>query len=118
MWSVDPATAGPQHIDDPADHPTIVHPRLASRVRRQMRLDLRKLIVRQPKKVPIHQRFLSEAVNHMPDIMPTTLWVRTLVWELTRKTASPKVRVANEIPGESVSDGRISGTLLHCATPL
>src|SRR5271154_6354034 len=42
FWrSVDPATAGPQHIDDPADHPTIVHPRLASRVRRQMRLDLR-----------------------------------------------------------------------------
>src|SRR5271156_3734823 len=79
MWSVDPATAGPQHIDDPADHPTIVHPRLASRVRRQMRLDLRKLIVRQPEMVPIHQRFLSEAVNHMPDIMPTTLWVRTLV---------------------------------------
>src|SRR5271154_1141557 len=78
FWrSVDPATAGPQHIDDPADHPTIVHPRLASRVRRQMRLDLRKLLVRQPKMIPIHQRFLSEAVNHMPDIMPTTLWVRT-----------------------------------------
>ena len=29
--------------------------------------------------VPIHQRFLSEAVNHKPDITPTTLWVRTLV---------------------------------------
>jgi hypothetical protein len=79
FWrSVNPATAGPQHIDDPADHPTIVHPRLASRVPRQMRFDLRKLIVRQPKMVPIHQRFLSEAVNHKPDIMPTTLWVRTL----------------------------------------
>ncbi len=24
------------------------------------------------KKVPIYQRFLSEAVNHKPDIMPTT----------------------------------------------
>ena len=44
-----------------------------------MRLELRKLIVRQPKMVPIHQRFLSEAVNHKPDITPTTLWVRTLV---------------------------------------
>src|SRR5271168_915771 len=79
FWrSVDPASARPQHIDDPADHPTIVHPRLASRVRRQMRLDLRNLLVRQPEMVPIHQRFLSEAVNHKPDIMPTTLWVRTL----------------------------------------
>src|SRR5271154_5869023 len=79
FWrSIDPASAGPQHIDDPANHPAIVHPRLASRVRRQMRLDLRKLIVRQPKMIPIHPRFLSEAVNHMPDIMPTTLWVRTL----------------------------------------
>jgi hypothetical protein len=79
FWrSVDPATARPQHIDDPADHPTIVNPRLASRVRRQMRLNPRKLLVRQPEMVPIHQRSLSEAVNHKPDIMPTTLWVRTL----------------------------------------
>ena len=72
FWrSVNPATAGAQHIADPAAHATIVHPRLASRVRRLKRLDLRKLIVRQPEMVPIYQRFLSEAVNHKPDIMPT-----------------------------------------------
>src|SRR5271167_151369 len=81
FWrSVDPATAGPQHIDDPADHPAIVYPRLASRVRRQMRFDLRKLLVRKPEMVPIHLRFLWEAVNHSANVMPTTLWVRTLMW--------------------------------------
>src|ERR1700722_13098380 len=80
-WSVDPATTRLQHIDDPADHPTIVNPRLASRVRRQMRFDLRKRLRRKPEMVPIHLRFLSEAVNHKSNIMPTPLWVRTLVQE-------------------------------------
>ena len=50
-----PRSAASMGSADPADHPTIVHPRLASRVPRQMRLDLRKLIVRQPKK----SRFIS-----------------------------------------------------------
>jgi hypothetical protein len=76
--SVDPATPRLQHIDDPADHPTIINPRLASRVRRQMRFDLRKLLGRKPKMISIHLRFLSEAVNHKSNVMPTTLWVQTL----------------------------------------
>src|SRR5271155_3404013 len=59
-----------------------------------MRLDLRKLIVRQPKMIPIHQRFLSEAVNHMPDIMPTTLWVRTLSLLLGHHLKTGEIRDA------------------------
>src|SRR5579863_10144368 len=76
--SVDPATPRLQHIDDPADHPTIVNPRLAPCVRRRMGFDLRKLLGRKPKMIPIHLRFLSEAVNHNQPGMPTPLWVRTL----------------------------------------
>jgi hypothetical protein len=66
-------------VDDAADHAPIVNARLAARVGRQMRLDLRKLRVRQPELIPIHRRFLSEAVNHKRLLMPTLLWVRTLV---------------------------------------
>jgi hypothetical protein len=43
-----------------------------------MRLDLRKLFIRQPELVSIHLRFLSEAVNHNPPTLPTLLWVWTL----------------------------------------
>ena len=63
---IDPATARFQHMDDAADHPPVVNARLAARVGRQMRRDLRKLLVRQPELIPIHRRFLSEAVNHKP----------------------------------------------------
>ena len=41
---VDPTTARLQHVNDAADHASIVNPRLASRVRRQMRFDLPKLL--------------------------------------------------------------------------
>jgi hypothetical protein len=75
---VDPTTARFQHMNNPADHPPVVDARLAPRIRRQMRRDLRKLLVRQPEEVPIRRRFLSEAVNHKPSFMPTILWVRTL----------------------------------------
>jgi hypothetical protein len=37
-------------------------------------------VARRTDLVPIHQRFLSEAVNHNKDIMPTASWVRTLVY--------------------------------------
>jgi hypothetical protein len=43
-----------------------------------MRRDFGKLLIRQPKQVPIHLSFLSEAVNHKPLITPTVLWVRAL----------------------------------------
>ena len=75
---VDPSTARLQYLNNAADHAAIINPRLAPRVGRQMRLDLRKLFVRQPKLIPIHRRFLSEAVNHKPLTMPTILWVLTL----------------------------------------
>jgi hypothetical protein len=89
VWRrVDPATTRLQHIDDPADHPTIVNPRLASRVCRQMRFDLRKLLGRKPEMIPIHLRFLSEAVNHKSIVMPTTLWVRTLIQMQTNRRPS------------------------------
>ena len=43
-----------------------------------MRLDLRKLRVRQPELIPIHPRSPSEAMNHNALIMPMLLWVRAL----------------------------------------
>ena len=65
-------------MDDASDHPAVVNTRLATRVRRKMRLDPRKLRVREPETIPIHPRFLPEAVNHAEPAKPTTLWVRAL----------------------------------------
>ena len=47
-------------MHDPADHAPIINARFASRVGRQMGLDLRKLRVRQPKLVPNHPAPLRE----------------------------------------------------------
>jgi hypothetical protein len=33
---------------------------------------------REPETIPIHPRFLPEAVNHTQPAKPTILWVRTL----------------------------------------
>ena len=75
---IDPAPAGLQDIDDAADHAAVVNSRLASRIRRQIRLDPRELRLREPKTIPIHPRFLPEAVNHAEQPKPTPLWVRAL----------------------------------------
>ena len=48
-------------MHDTADDAPVVDPRLASRVGRKMRRDLRKLGVRQPKTIGNYGRFLSEA---------------------------------------------------------
>lgn len=48
---VDPAAAGPQHMHDAADHPTVVDPRDAARLRRKVRLETSKLLIRQPKAI-------------------------------------------------------------------
>ena len=65
-------------MDDATDHPAVINTLLATRVRRQMRLDPRELRVREPETIPSHSRFLPEAVNHAEPAKPTTLWVRTL----------------------------------------
>ncbi len=65
-------------MNNAADDTQIVNPRLAARVRGKMRRNFRKLRVRQPKLIPIHQRFLSESVNHNAAITPTMLWAQTL----------------------------------------
>ena len=76
---VDPSTAGLEHVDDAADHAAVINTRLAARVGRKVRRNLQKLRVRQPELVENHRRFLSEAVNHTTLVMPTVLWVWTLV---------------------------------------
>ena len=58
-------------VHDAADHAPIVNARLAARIGRQMRFDLRKLRVRQPELIPIHLRSPSEALNHNTPIAPT-----------------------------------------------
>jgi hypothetical protein len=56
-------------VNDAADLAPIVDARRAARVGRQMRLNLRKLRARQLEPIPIHSRFLSEAVSHSsPDL--------------------------------------------------
>ena len=75
---VDPAPTGFQNVNNAADYAPIIDTRLASCIARQMRRDFGKLLIRQPKQVPIHLSFLSEAVNHKPLITPTVLWVRAL----------------------------------------
>ncbi len=64
----DPASAGFEHMNDPADHPAIINARLDPRVSR---------IIRQPKKSRIINSLLSEVLNHK--LKPFgTLWVRSL----------------------------------------
>ncbi|MCW2286164.1 hypothetical protein M2323_004002 [Rhodoblastus acidophilus] len=48
-------------MHDAADHAAIIDALLAARVGRKMGLNLRKLLVREPKLIPIHASFLSEA---------------------------------------------------------
>lgn len=79
---IDPPPAGLQDMHDAADHPAVVNTRLATRIRWQMRLDPRKLCVRQPKTIPIHPSFFPEAVNHTEPAVPIILWVRTLTFNL------------------------------------
>ncbi len=78
QWRFDPAPAGFEQMNDPADHPAIVDARLAACVRGKMRLDFRKLRVRQQKAIRNHRRFFSEAVNHNAQFMPSILWVWAL----------------------------------------
>ena len=53
---VDPTPTGFQHVNDPADDAPVVHPRLAARVGRKMRLKPRKLSIAQPEMISIHRR--------------------------------------------------------------
>ena len=48
---IDPASAGLQHMDDAADDAAIVDPRIAARIRRQVRHEPRKLFLAQPKPI-------------------------------------------------------------------
>ena len=54
---VAPARSRTQHMDDPADHTAVIHPRLAAHVLGQMRLDLPPLFIAQPKQMPAHVFF-------------------------------------------------------------
>jgi hypothetical protein len=60
---IGPTPAGLQYMDDARDHPPVIDPRDAARVRRQMRPDLRELVFRQPEKMIAHQRSPLGAVE-------------------------------------------------------
>jgi hypothetical protein len=70
-WCVEPAPAALDDMDDAADHPSIVNTRFASCVGGKMRLQLRELLVAQPKIIAIHQCLLAEALNHILAISET-----------------------------------------------
>jgi hypothetical protein len=57
---IDPAPTRFQHMNNAADDPVVVNARFAARVSRKVRRSFRKLRVRKPKLISIHQRFLSE----------------------------------------------------------
>ena len=81
---INPPTAGLQHMHDAANHPPVVNPWLAPRVRRQVRSNARKLSVGQPEIISTHHGLLPETVNHKPFKPPTNLWVQTLKLTHTR----------------------------------
>ena len=47
-WRVGPSAGRPQHMHDAADHPAVVDPRHAARLRRKVRLETSELFIRQP----------------------------------------------------------------------
>ncbi|WP_245517720.1 hypothetical protein, partial [Methylorubrum sp. Q1] len=62
-------------MDDAADHPTVIDAILASRICRQVRLNLRKLCVRQPKLVHpvlLHHKGITDTPAK------PNLWVQSL----------------------------------------
>lgn len=74
-WRIRPTPARLQYIDDAADHPTVIDALLAPRICRQMRLNLRKLCVRQPKLA--HPVLLPDkGITDLP--AKPNLWVRSL----------------------------------------
>lgn len=62
-------------MDDAIDDAAVVNTRVASRIRRKMRLDPRELRVRELEMIPIHPCFLPEAQNHAKPVKLTTSWV-------------------------------------------
>lgn len=61
---IDPATAGLQDVDDPADHTPVVGSRHAARVRRKMRREPHKLSIVQPKIISFHVKSPFGSLNH------------------------------------------------------
>jgi hypothetical protein len=59
-WAIDgrrigPAATGFEHMNNPADDASIIHPRFAARISRQIRLKPRELSRTQPKTISIHR---------------------------------------------------------------
>jgi len=64
---IDPAATGLQDVDDARDDPSVIDPRLASRVGRKQRLEAGKLLRRQPEMVAIHLKFpFEDRESHPP----------------------------------------------------
>ena len=53
---VDPAASGLQDMNDAADDPAVIDPRLASSIGGKKRLKPRELFIRQPEMIAIHHR--------------------------------------------------------------
>ena len=55
LWrTITPAAAALENMNDPTDHTAVVHPLLASNIRRQMRFNPSPILVAQPKQVLAH----------------------------------------------------------------
>ncbi|WP_245421755.1 hypothetical protein [Rhodoplanes serenus] len=91
-------------MDDATDHAAVVHPRLATRVGRKMRTDTIKLRLGQPEEVSTHHGSSPRAVNHK--LLPTILWVRTLVLYFD---AEQKAGFKEDQPRWPKGNGEISG---------
>ncbi len=64
IGSVGPATATVQHMDDPAQHTTIINAVLAAHISRQKRRDPSLLIIGKPEEIIHLVTSSSEAMNH------------------------------------------------------
>jgi hypothetical protein len=65
-------------MNDAADYSAVINPLLTAGVCREKRLDFRKLPVRQPKPIRVHDSAPFKAVNHKATPPQTVLWVRVL----------------------------------------
>jgi len=57
FWAIAPAAAAPEHMHNPADHAPSIRSLDTTYIPRQMRLNPRPLLVRQPEQIPAHQFF-------------------------------------------------------------
>ncbi len=88
-----PPRAGQHDLNDAADHASIIHARLATRIGGQCGTIRANCRSESQKRSASIARLLSETANHRPLTMGIPLWIRALVLKLLQSQAENKVRL-------------------------